>query len=164
MAVPSRRMTEAGVADLRRPRRGRRLPGARTEGRRVRGQPAVPTSAAWPSWPNGPTSRATAIGCSSWRRRSATGQAPITPTGIRTSNVAEGRPALARAFLHAGGRGVVCSPLRVDDAATAELTADLYADLKAGKKTAEALRSAQLKMIEAGEPPLHWAPFVLIGR
>jgi len=77
---------------------------------------------------------------------------------------AEGVSGLARAFLYAGCRGVLCSLWQVDDAATAELMADVYAGLKDGKSAADALRSAQLKMIEAGEPPLHWAPFVLIGR
>ena len=77
---------------------------------------------------------------------------------------AEGVSGLARAFLYAGSRGVLCSLWQVDDAATADLMAETYANLKAGQSSADALRSAQLKMIEAGEPPLHWAPFVLIGR
>ncbi len=76
----------------------------------------------------------------------------------------EGVTGLARAFLNAGTRGVVCSLWRVDDAASADLMVDLYGGLKAGKPAAEALRAAKLRMIEAGEPPLHWAPFVLIGR
>ena len=77
---------------------------------------------------------------------------------------AEGVSGLARAFLYAGSRGVLCSLWAVDDASTADLMADVYAGLKSGKSSPEALRAAQLKMIEAGEPPLHWAPFVLIGR
>ncbi len=77
---------------------------------------------------------------------------------------AEGVSGLARAFLYAGCRGVLCSLWSVQDQATAELMADIYAGLKGGKSAADALRSAQLKMIDAGEPPLRWAPFVLIGR
>src|SRR5436305_1120314 len=60
--------------------------------------------------------------------------------------------------------GARCSLWAVDEAATPDLMADTYAGLKAGRAAADALRSAQLRMIEAGEPPLHWAPFVLIGR
>jgi CHAT domain-containing protein len=77
---------------------------------------------------------------------------------------AEGVSGLARAFLFAGSRGVVCSLWQVDDESTVTLMADLYAGLKAGLPSSEALRQAQLKMIASGEPPLHWAPFVLIGR
>ncbi len=85
-------------------------------------------------------------------------------TGQGEQLKAEGVSGLARAFLYAGSRGVLCSLWAVDDASTADLMADVYAGLKAGRPAAEALRSAQLRMIEAGEPPLHWAPFVLIGR
>jgi CHAT domain-containing protein len=52
----------------------------------------------------------------------------------------------------------------VDDAPTAALKADLDAGLERGEPVAGALRAAQLARIEAGEPPRHWAPFVLIGR
>jgi CHAT domain-containing protein/tetratricopeptide (TPR) repeat protein len=85
-------------------------------------------------------------------------------TGQGNIQDAEGVTGLARSFLHAGSRGVVCSLWQVDDASTADLMVDLYAGLKAGLPSADALRSAQLGMIEAGEPPLHWAPFILIGR
>jgi tetratricopeptide (TPR) repeat protein/CHAT domain-containing protein len=77
---------------------------------------------------------------------------------------AEGVNGLARAFLSAGSRGVLCSLWRVDDEATAGLMADVYAGLKAGRSAPEALRAAQLKRIAADEPPLHWAPFILIGE
>jgi CHAT domain-containing protein len=85
-------------------------------------------------------------------------------TGDGRQYAAEGVSGLARAFLYAGSRGVVCSLWQVGDAPTADLMAEFYAGLKAGTPAAEALRAAQLKMIESGEPPLHWAPFVLIGR
>jgi CHAT domain-containing protein len=76
----------------------------------------------------------------------------------------EGVSGLARAFLFAGTRGVVCSLWEVADRETSDLMADLYTGLKAGQPAADALRGAQLKRIAAGEPPLHWAPFVLIGH
>jgi CHAT domain-containing protein/Tfp pilus assembly protein PilF len=81
----------------------------------------------------------------------------------RLSN-AEGISGLARAFLYAGSRGVACSLWLVNDATTAELMADFYDALKAGTPAAEALRRAKLRAIADGEPPLNWAPFVLIGR
>jgi CHAT domain-containing protein len=52
----------------------------------------------------------------------------------------------------------------VDDAATADLMADLDDGLKSGTPAAEALRAARLGMIAADEPPRNWAPFILIGR
>jgi CHAT domain-containing protein len=75
----------------------------------------------------------------------------------------EGVTGLARAFLYAGSRAVLCSLWSVDDQETANLMADVYRQLKAGKSSPEALRQAQLKMIRAGKAPLYWAPFILIG-
>jgi CHAT domain-containing protein len=76
----------------------------------------------------------------------------------------EGVSGLARAFLFAGCRGVVCSLWRVDDEATSELMAGFYAGLKAGLPAADALRTVQREMIREGRPPSQWAPFVLIGK
>jgi CHAT domain-containing protein len=76
----------------------------------------------------------------------------------------EGVSGLARAFLFAGCRGVVCSLWRVDDEATSELMAGFYGGLKAGLPAADALRRVQREMIRAGRPPSQWAPFVLIGK
>ena len=77
---------------------------------------------------------------------------------------AEGVSGLARAFLYAGSRGVLCSLWRVPDQATSELMTDIYAGLKEKRSTADALRDAQRKMIADDRPPLDWAPFVLIGE
>jgi CHAT domain-containing protein len=71
---------------------------------------------------------------------------------------------LARAFLAAGGRGVVCSLWAVDDEATAGLMASLYRGLKAGGPAADALRGAKLALAREGKAPLYWAPFVLVGE
>ncbi len=85
-------------------------------------------------------------------------------TGRGRTYRAEGVAGLARAFLYAGSRGVLCSLWQVDDAATSDLMIDVYEGLRAGQSSAEALRAAQRRMIEAGESPIRWAPFVLIGR
>ncbi len=76
----------------------------------------------------------------------------------------EGVSGLARAFLYAGSRGVVCSLWSVADAETADLMTDMYRRLQAGKPAADALREARLEMLRAGKPPIYWAPFILIGE
>ena len=77
---------------------------------------------------------------------------------------AEGVMGLARAFLFAGSRCVVCSLWRVPDQATPRLMTDFYSGLRTNETGADSLRTAQLRMIAADEPPLLWAPFILIGR
>jgi CHAT domain-containing protein len=76
----------------------------------------------------------------------------------------EGVRGLARAFMHAGSRGVVCSLWQVRDRETTDFMTDFYRELRAGRAAAEALRVAKLEMIRAGKPPLYWAPFVLVGE
>ncbi len=71
---------------------------------------------------------------------------------------------LARAFLYAGSRGVVSSLWSVDDRETANLMTTLYDQLQRGWPAADAMRSANFQMIAAGEPPLYWAPFILMGE
>jgi CHAT domain-containing protein/tetratricopeptide (TPR) repeat protein len=85
-------------------------------------------------------------------------------TGKGKPYAGEGVTGLARAFLYAGSRGVVCSLWAVDDRETATFMADLYGGLKDGKNAADALRAAKLGMIRAGKPPVFWAPFILIGE
>jgi len=85
-------------------------------------------------------------------------------SGLGQLHEGEGVYGLSQAALQAGTRGVICSLWRVADAPASDLMADLYAALKRGQPAAEALRSAQLKHIEAGESPRYWAPFILIGR
>jgi CHAT domain-containing protein len=85
-------------------------------------------------------------------------------SGLGRLHEGEGVFGLAPAALQASTRGVICSRWRVADVPASDLMADLYAGLKRGQPAAEALRSAQLKQIEAGEPPRYWAPLILIGR
>ena len=85
-------------------------------------------------------------------------------TGSGISYSGEGVLSLARAFLHAGSRGVLCSLWRVNDRSTPDLMVECYKNLKAGRPAADALRSAQLEMIARGQPPRAWAPFILIGE
>jgi CHAT domain-containing protein/tetratricopeptide (TPR) repeat protein len=76
----------------------------------------------------------------------------------------EGVTGLARAFLYAGSKGVVCSLWSVDDQETSNLMVDFYQQLQKGQSAPEALRAAQLAMIRAGKAPLYWAPFIVIGE
>jgi CHAT domain-containing protein len=85
-------------------------------------------------------------------------------TGQGQLHRGEGVLSLARAFLSAGSRGVVCSLWSVDDRATARLMTALYERLRRGRPSAEALREARRDLIRRGEPPLHWAPFILVGK
>jgi CHAT domain-containing protein len=75
----------------------------------------------------------------------------------------EGVSGLARAFLYAGSRSVVCSLWPVDDAATAELMAAFYRALAASRPAPEALQQARRALIHQGHAPFFWAPFVCIG-
>jgi CHAT domain-containing protein len=76
----------------------------------------------------------------------------------------EGVRGLARAFLYAGCRGVVCSLWAVADQETAQLMTTMYGHLQKGQPAADALRAAKLALIKEGKPPVYWAPFILIGE
>lgn len=73
---------------------------------------------------------------------------------------------LARAFFFAGARGLLVSHWAVNSNAAVILTTQTFAALgrDAGIGRAEALRRTMLSMIAAGDPPAHWAPFILVGE
>jgi CHAT domain-containing protein len=71
---------------------------------------------------------------------------------------------LPRAFLGAGAAGVLVSLWLVPDETTAGLMADWYGRLGWQANRAEALRHAQLRLMERHPHPYYWAPFVLIGN
>jgi CHAT domain-containing protein/tetratricopeptide (TPR) repeat protein len=87
-------------------------------------------------------------------------------TGQGRMHRGEGVTGLARAFLYAGSKGVVCSLWNVADKETADLMVDFYTRLHKGKgvSAAEALCEAQRAMIRANKAPIYWAPFILIGE
>jgi CHAT domain-containing protein len=70
---------------------------------------------------------------------------------------------LARAFLLAGASAVVAAQWDVDDEATARLMSELYARLASGTPLARALAQAQANRAEAGEHPIDWAGFAVLG-
>jgi CHAT domain-containing protein/tetratricopeptide (TPR) repeat protein len=75
----------------------------------------------------------------------------------------EGVLGLARAFFEAGASSVIGGlwPLRDDE--TADLFARFYRHLRAGARSAEALRAAQDEAAREGQPAAAWAGVVLLG-
>jgi CHAT domain-containing protein len=79
----------------------------------------------------------------------------------------EGPVGLTHSFISAGSKSVVASLWKVDDRATAAFMSHFYESLlQEGMPTAEALRSAKLKMLRSKEwsAPYYWAGFVLQGE
>jgi tetratricopeptide (TPR) repeat protein len=74
---------------------------------------------------------------------------------------------LTRALLYAGARAVLHTLWRVDDQSTLRLMETFYRCLRAGRGRAEALRAAQLDLLQDREHewrhPFFWAPLVLVG-
>ncbi len=85
--------------------------------------------------------------------------------GMGESGGGRSLASLSGAFLGAGARGVVASLWEVDDAATAALMQQFYFELARGRRPAEALRRAKLRLAKdpywAGAP--RWVGFVLLG-
>ncbi len=76
----------------------------------------------------------------------------------------EGAANIVNAFIEAGAQSVVSTLWELEDHATAHLMTDFYADLSHREEKAEALRQAQLEMLNSGAPPFYWAGFVLDGE
>jgi CHAT domain-containing protein len=72
---------------------------------------------------------------------------------------------LAEAFSSAGATTVLASLWSVGDESTKELMVEFYRQLAAGMSKAEALQSAEVKLLKNPKfsRPLYWAPFVLMG-
>ena len=82
----------------------------------------------------------------------------------------EGILGLTRAFMYAGTQAVGVTLWSVESASAENLSVGIFANLKAGKTVAEAIRQIKLKMI-AGKAnqahykhPFYWAPFVIYGN
>jgi tetratricopeptide (TPR) repeat protein len=70
---------------------------------------------------------------------------------------------LVRGFLYAGASSLIVSLWSVDDESMTKLTTRFYTYWLAGQSKAQALRSAQLALLETYEHPFYWAPLVLVG-
>lgn len=81
---------------------------------------------------------------------------------------------IAGVAVRSGASSTLASLWTVDDASTAQLMKDFYTQLvnpgntHAKLSKAEALRQAQVKLLETSEPdyrhPSYWAPFILVGN
>jgi CHAT domain-containing protein/Tfp pilus assembly protein PilF len=79
----------------------------------------------------------------------------------------EGLVGLTRGFMYAGAARVVASLWNVNDAATADLMSHFYKYmLQEKQRPAEALRNAQLKMLQQKKwkSPYYWAAFTIQGE
>jgi CHAT domain-containing protein len=71
---------------------------------------------------------------------------------------------LTRAFIYAGTPSVITTLWQVNDRAAFELMREFYRHLKAGRDKAEALRQAQLAMLQRHPHPYYWAAYQLFGE
>ncbi|MBE9006912.1 CHAT domain-containing protein, partial [Fortiea sp. LEGE XX443] len=87
-------------------------------------------------------------------------------TGKGDVKVGDGVYGLRRALVIAGSQTQVLSLWLVDDAATKDLMVKYYQNLQAGKGRHEALRTAQLEMLNSQDyqHPQFWAAFVPSGN
>ncbi|MGJ3250416.1 MAG: CHAT domain-containing protein [Elainellaceae cyanobacterium] len=73
---------------------------------------------------------------------------------------------LAGVAIRAGARSTLASLWNVNDESTARLMSSFYQSLKAGVPKAEALRQAQLELVNDSTywRPMYWSSYVLIGN
>lgn len=76
----------------------------------------------------------------------------------------EGVANVVNAFIEAGSQSVVSTLWELEDHATTHLMTVFYAHLGQQQEKAEALKEAQLEMLNSGAPPYYWAGFVLDGE
>ena len=84
-------------------------------------------------------------------------------TGIGKHHRSEGVMSLARAFMAASVPAVVGTIAPVEDDAAERLLTRFHSFYRRGLDAADALRHAQLQMLERGDDPAHWAAFEVIG-
>jgi CHAT domain-containing protein len=85
-------------------------------------------------------------------------------TGVSAVAPGDELMGLARGFFAAGSPSLLLSLWTVDDDTTASLMTDFYTYLRETECPAEALRHAQLSLLETNPHPFFWSPFVLMGR
>jgi CHAT domain-containing protein len=71
---------------------------------------------------------------------------------------------LTRAFIYAGTPSVISTLWRLDDRASYELMRAFYENLRAGQPKGEALRQAQLAILQRYPHPYYWAAYQLTGE
>lgn len=72
---------------------------------------------------------------------------------------------LSGIVIRAGARSTLATLWAIEDDSTAEFMGQFYQELRLQKfNKAKALQQAQIRMLKDGEPPLSWAPYILIGN
>ena len=84
-----------------------------------------------------------------------TGVGPVGEEGVEN---------IVNAFIEAGAESVVSTLWELQDHSTAQLMTSFYAHLAHGEEKAEALRKAQLEILNSGAPPYYWAGMELDGE
>jgi CHAT domain-containing protein len=84
-----------------------------------------------------------------------TGVGPVGETGIVN---------LVNAFIEAGADSVVSTLWELADQPTSKLMTNFYAALATHSRKVDALRAAQLELLNEGLPPYYWASFQLVGN
>lgn len=70
---------------------------------------------------------------------------------------------LVNAFIEAGAETVVSTLWEIEDQSTRYLMSDFYSKLALHERKVDALRSAQLDLLNEGYPPYFWAGFQIVG-
>jgi CHAT domain-containing protein len=83
-----------------------------------------------------------------------TGVGPVGQAGVAN---------LVNAFIEAGADSVVSTLWELEDHATEHLMANFYAELATHQRKVDALRTAQLELMNQGLPPYYWASFQVVG-
>ena len=83
-----------------------------------------------------------------------TGVGPVGEDGVAN---------IVNAFIEAGASSVVSTLWEIEDHSTEHLMAEFYGRLAKGEDKGDALRHAQLQLIQEGYSPFYWASFELVG-
>ena len=84
-----------------------------------------------------------------------TGVGPVGEAGVAN---------LVNAFIEAGAESVVSTLWELEDHSTSRLMTDFYNHVAMHEPEAQALRDAQLRLINEHDPPYFWASFQLVGN
>ena len=85
-------------------------------------------------------------------------------TGLNVVTPGDELMGLVRGLLQAGAQSLVLSLWDVHDDSTKQFMVEFYTQLQQGRRKAEAMQMASLRLRESRPHPYYWAPFLLIGK